>query len=188
MIYWSHHFDLVEKGESVARIGGVDSVDFRESLDCKLLAICYPLYLINGGESSLSEFFDRFEQLMKSHLIYVFVEEFQPNTQQILTYYLQLQSLHVFLCQLEANRFGKDRIRSRVSQVVPCIEYLELEIKAHGSVIAVLLVETPLIAERNAVRCESKIDFLFKIFVEPECWVYIDIVSPDFPEDFFGDG
>jgi len=51
-----------------------------------------------------------------------------------------------------------------------------------------LVVETPLIAERNAVRCEGKIDFLFQIFVEPECWVYIDIVSPDFSDDFFGNG
>jgi len=65
----------------VAWIGGVDGVDFRESLYCELLAVCDPLYLINGCESSLSEFFDRFKQLMKSQLIYVFVEEFQPNTQ-----------------------------------------------------------------------------------------------------------
>jgi hypothetical protein len=50
----------------VAGIGGVDGVDFGESLDCKLFAICDPLYLINGGESSLSQLFDRFEQLMKS--------------------------------------------------------------------------------------------------------------------------
>lgn len=160
VVYWSHHFNLIQKSQSVAGIRWVDSIDFGESLDCELLPICDPFHLINGCESSLPQLFDGLEELMKSELVDMIVEKFEPDPQKIFVNDLELYTFSVFFDKFKTYRFGKDRIGCWVSQVIAGVEHLELEIEADGSVIAVLVVIVAFVAQSYVVIGEGEVGLL----------------------------
>lgn len=66
----------------MAGVCRIDGIDFGECLYCEFPTVCDPLDLVNGGESTLSQLFDRFEQLIKSQLIDVFAEGTHPDPHQ----------------------------------------------------------------------------------------------------------
>lgn len=188
MVDRPHHFYLIEEGESVAGVGGIDGVDFGKCLDCEFAAVCDPLDLVNGGESAFAQFFDRFEHLMKSELIDVFAEGTHPHPHQPFINDHKLQIFSIFFDQLEAQGFGKDGTVGWVSLVISLVEHLELEIEVDWSVVAVLIVEAAFVAQSYVVIREGQINFLINIFVQPERRVDVDGVSPDLRDYFLRDG
>lgn len=182
-----HHLYLVEEGQSVRLVVGVDRVLLRERLHREVPLVSQALHLVDCRKAALAQFLDWLVQPVEAQLVQAPREQPHPNLCHAFTEDEDLKGLASRALQLKTDHPRVNGpVRGRLGEL-ELVEGLELEVVVKRRVEHVLRRRCGGVSENNVGVCEEDTGLSAGVSVEPTGTLEAALVGLDCLHDLGGD-